>query len=708
MKESPFGSFGPETRLTTVGGGNSSLTGAPELVYDPASDTLYVFFVSGNRIYKLTANSTDDPATINMPFTADTGTIIKAVDLVEGSRQGEGGGQRDALPSDFVYVNKQPVKLNVVEPGGTIGEGGGQAMQYPLQPPHTPQISFRTHPTLGFGFVIGPIDSEVGSPVPSSWKAGLNLSSIRIAPGRSQLPNGKWVITGGDTAPATQTASVDIVSADGSAITAGPAMSVGRSYHPQVTLPDGRVVVVAAGTPASVNGSKPETLDANQTAWTLGDTVPTVTGTMTLTNAGFCVLADGRVMVLGGMDNVTGLVVSGLHHAFDPSAAPGSQWTSVGAPPQALIGQSLVTLRDGRVLRVGGTTTSPVVPGAPATASLNASLWNPNTVSWTDIPNPVPGVGLGFLLSAILLKNGSVLVFGGFTDGWFNGQAAVNRATYVYTPDAGVGTWRRVGDLPQMAVEERNAVSAVLLDDGRVFVAGTEDDGEYIGGPLVGLPNPFRTMVFSPDTLTWLLGPTLPINPLNDPPVDLIGESVLLKLTGGKFMMAGGDPSNLYTGTNRTMVVRLDPYVATQYAAYRMTGGAEVPLPPPLLIGTAPIDYCYFVPIAQRVDGGQYVAEALTPYGRRSGIYSDPIVDRFNAPLTEPTGLKIRVGQAGDGGDSITQGDGGGQREVLNSDFVYVNRTPVKLSLQDPNTNNLGDGGGQSGSVTQNTKTVNL
>jgi Concanavalin A-like lectin/glucanases superfamily len=79
VKESPFGNFGSETRLTTPGGGNSSNTGRPELLYDAALDTLYVFFFAGNRIFKLTANSTDDPATVNMPFTADTGGIIKSM-----------------------------------------------------------------------------------------------------------------------------------------------------------------------------------------------------------------------------------------------------------------------------------------------------------------------------------------------------------------------------------------------------------------------------------------------------------------------------------------------------------------------------------------------------------------------------------------------------------------------------------------------------
>lgn len=168
VKESPFGSFGPETQLTTVGGGNSSLTGAPELIYNPATDTLYVFFVSGNRIYKLTANSTDDPATINMPYTADTGTVLKSLDNVDGGRQAESGqGLREPVASDLTRIDYSPIKLFTPDTG-SIGEGaygvmapGNQDAPY-SGTPNPVSLVFMTVPGLGFGLVMGPTDSEMG------------------------------------------------------------------------------------------------------------------------------------------------------------------------------------------------------------------------------------------------------------------------------------------------------------------------------------------------------------------------------------------------------------------------------------------------------------------------------------------------------------------------------------------------------------------
>ena len=163
VKESPFGSFGPETRLTTVGGGNSSLTGSPELIYDFANDILYVFFVSGNRIYKLTANSTDDPATINMPYTADTGGIIKSVDNVEGGRLGDNSvGMREPLESDFTYVNRSPIKLSLADSGILGDSSTGDSYSVNKGTPNSPNIEIMTLPTYGLGLVIGPVDSEMG------------------------------------------------------------------------------------------------------------------------------------------------------------------------------------------------------------------------------------------------------------------------------------------------------------------------------------------------------------------------------------------------------------------------------------------------------------------------------------------------------------------------------------------------------------------
>ena len=164
VRESPFGNFGPETRLTTPGGGASTAAGKPELLYDAATDTLYVFFVAGNRIFKLTANSTDDPATINMPFTADTGGILKSLDNVDGGRLGDSGaGQREILPQEIGQNTFGIVKVFSADSGSMGDSGAGQQDAVVVQgAPNAVGLAFMTLPTLGYGLVMGPTDAQMG------------------------------------------------------------------------------------------------------------------------------------------------------------------------------------------------------------------------------------------------------------------------------------------------------------------------------------------------------------------------------------------------------------------------------------------------------------------------------------------------------------------------------------------------------------------
>jgi len=159
VKESPFGVFGPDTRLTITGGGASTSAEKAELVYDAATDTLLVLFVAGNRIYKLTAQSTDDPASINMPFTADAGSILKSLDNADGGSFGNGGGQRQPHPDDVTYVNRSPVKISGTDtPAYDLGNGGGQQQTVPVSGIAQPVLNFMDRPSPdGFGVVVGAV-----------------------------------------------------------------------------------------------------------------------------------------------------------------------------------------------------------------------------------------------------------------------------------------------------------------------------------------------------------------------------------------------------------------------------------------------------------------------------------------------------------------------------------------------------------------------
>jgi hypothetical protein len=197
IKESPFGFFGTETRLTTTGNNASTTAQKAELIYDAVTDTLIVFFVASNRIFKLTAQSTDDPATLNMPFTADTGSILKVFDNVDGAALGLGGGQRPLEPSEVTYVNRSPVKVFGEDtPAYQIGLGGGQYTTVPVAGVTVPTLNFMDLPAPdGFGLAVGPNDGTqsgyrifrvLGGRESASWSCDAHAGGLLLSGGLSR------------------------------------------------------------------------------------------------------------------------------------------------------------------------------------------------------------------------------------------------------------------------------------------------------------------------------------------------------------------------------------------------------------------------------------------------------------------------------------------------------------------------------------------
>jgi hypothetical protein len=177
-------------------------------------------------------------------------------------------------------------------------------------------------------------------------------------------------------------------------------------------------------------------------------------------------LADGRILLVGGADEVLGEPTTKAE-IFDPVTA-----TSQALPdlpvPRALHSASL--LPDGRVLIAGGTTSfnSPqdIVNGALRTTL----LFSPITQSFVAGPNLAePKVGH----TATTLQDGRVLIAGGFS--WvqiiFQIPFVSDRAQ-LYSPNAGSGTFSSSITM----TGDRFAHAAIRLDNGNVWIVGGAQD----------------------------------------------------------------------------------------------------------------------------------------------------------------------------------------------------------------------------------------
>lgn len=137
VRENSLGLFAPEVTLTTGGltaqgyqapGG----TGMPDLVYDPASDTLLVAFVQAGKVYKMTASVGDTPAPQSMPYVQETAGVVKlhVNTTSDAFRLGSGEAVRDpAVYTGQVFRSALKQNFDDSAPLGS-GEAGSSRAYY--------------------------------------------------------------------------------------------------------------------------------------------------------------------------------------------------------------------------------------------------------------------------------------------------------------------------------------------------------------------------------------------------------------------------------------------------------------------------------------------------------------------------------------------------------------------------------------------------
>ncbi len=163
-------------------------------------------------------------------------------------------------------------------------------------------------------------------------------------------------------------------------------------------------------------------------------------------------LADGRVLVVGGLGNNGGTRAS--TELYDPAKG---KWTTTGYMSYKRQDHTATRLNGGMVLVSGGLSENSVVRAS-------AELYDPATGKWTLT------VPLNFARSfhtSTLLADGKVLVTGG-ENGWTATFLALASAE-LYDP--ATGKWTVTGSLNY----KRRYHTATLLADGRILVAGGND-----------------------------------------------------------------------------------------------------------------------------------------------------------------------------------------------------------------------------------------
>ena len=362
--------------------------------------------------------------------------------------------------------------LAVAGIGGALAVGSG-LLRLPNVSPNPSTLLGVTMPSPTATIETPPTTNPVGSPIPDqsprAFEAGFrsigDMASPRYQHTATLLADGRVLIAGGRSLRDPVLATTELWDPTTEAFTAGPRLVAGRFGHTATRLTDGRVLIVGGIVASRLGevGTRQIELWDPATGTFRGAGLTTFPHTVGLSTV---LLADGRVLIIGGVDcNVVpgpGLADRAARERCQPSRLTTEIWdpatesvTPTGSLEEEHDWASATLLADGRVFVLGG-------GGLP---TIGSEVWDPATGAWSHGGAPAHARLGG--QSATLLPDGHVLVVGGQT-GTLNGDPSPPplRTAAIWDPTSSSFSPSGAMDLGR----ERH--TATLLADGRVLVVG--------------------------------------------------------------------------------------------------------------------------------------------------------------------------------------------------------------------------------------------
>lgn len=367
---------------------------------------------------------------------------------------------------------------------------------------------------MGFGSGEPNPTAQIYDPETNTWGSAPPIPTPRALYSATRLANGQVLVAGGvGSAPS---AAVEIYDPVAGWWRAAAPMPTTRHSHTATLLSDGRVLVAGGTNAANIGGgplAEAVIYDPATDRWAAAGRLTNTRDRHTAVR-----LADGRVLVAGGMDDSRrpGVLLASAE-LFDPAT---NTWTPTGDLAVARWYHAAALLGDGRVVVAGGGAENWAMPAL-------AEVYDPATGRWTAAGNLVAA---RYRHTLSVLPDGRLFAAGGNFTPSLDGQPGAE----AYDP--ALNRWSAVGRM----AEGRSQHSATVLADGAVLVVGGVRDA----GPLASAER------YDPRSDTWTSagrGHTL-----------IARNHTATLLQDGSVLQAGGE-----AGSPLPQTARFDPVTNT-------------------------------------------------------------------------------------------------------------------------------------------------